>query len=257
MLRCSILAAPTRALSKWVNCVESRATSVQVAAVSTTTHKGATRQHSQQSEWWQKRTPVSFKESSVATLLIMADDAIVPAAPGDPASGQCSEPRPPILTPRDALPSSIRRLAISSTDRGQWFNMLKVTRNTQSQRPGDCSLCLRRTEAITSHHLYPQRTHIPGRFIPEQEAAVVMLCWPCHCIMHRLITHERLAGFFHSIEAIKVHRGIKSWLRWARQQPMSVLHALMIQPTNRRVVPISNIEERTMPHEKGTRQEVE
>ncbi|KAI1080026.1 hypothetical protein F5B20DRAFT_148487 [Whalleya microplaca] len=115
-----------------------------------------------------------------------------------------------------------------------WIGMLAATKDTPASHPGYCELCQRSTYAITRHHLFPRRTRTPGRFTDEEREALVTLCWPCHCILHRLIPHELLAKSYHSIEAITTHRGIQAWLRWAKELPIPKLHSFMVPKKPRR-----------------------
>ncbi|KAJ7858507.1 hypothetical protein B0H14DRAFT_2577719 [Mycena olivaceomarginata] len=57
------------------------------------------------------------------------------------------------------------------------------------------------------------------------------MCWPCHCIVHRLIPADILAASFHSIDLLRTHGGIQAWLRWAQQKLIMHLHSLMIPHT--------------------------
>ncbi|KAJ6544555.1 hypothetical protein DFH09DRAFT_1173015 [Mycena vulgaris] len=57
------------------------------------------------------------------------------------------------------------------------------------------------------------------------------MCWPCHCIVHRLIPADILAASFHSIDLLKTHDDIRAWLRWAQQKSIMYLHSLMIPRT--------------------------
>ncbi|KAJ6582456.1 hypothetical protein DFH09DRAFT_1145384, partial [Mycena vulgaris] len=57
------------------------------------------------------------------------------------------------------------------------------------------------------------------------------MCWPCHCIVHRLIPADILAASFHPIDPLKTHGDIRAWLRWAQQKSIMYLHSLMIPRT--------------------------
>ncbi|KAJ7153107.1 hypothetical protein C8R43DRAFT_453380 [Mycena crocata] len=95
-----------------------------------------------------------------------------------------------------------------------WIGMLSVTEDTLATCPGICELCRRHTDHLTQHHLFPRaavkRAADSGfPFTPEQKNSVAALCWPCHCIVHRLIRADILAAAFHSIDLLRTHGGSK------------------------------------------------
>ncbi|KAJ7327485.1 hypothetical protein DFH08DRAFT_672059, partial [Mycena albidolilacea] len=70
-----------------------------------------------------------------------------------------------------------------------------------------CELCGRQTDQITTHHLYPRVTVRKAAksgfpFTRKQKDSVAAMCWPCHCIVHRLIPADILAASFHSIDLL-------------------------------------------------------
>ncbi|KAJ7472190.1 hypothetical protein FB451DRAFT_1367982 [Mycena latifolia] len=114
-----------------------------------------------------------------------------------------------------------------------WIGMLSETKDTPAKHTGTCELCGHQTEHITQHHLYPRATVRKAAtngfpYTPEQKASIAALCWPCHCIVHRLIPNDILASSFHSIELLKIHGGIQAWLHWAQRKSVRDLHSLMI-----------------------------
>jgi hypothetical protein len=109
-----------------------------------------------------------------------------------------------------------------------WVRMLSVIKDTPSRKPETCKLCGRPTHAITKHHWFPRRFQRSADLTPEQRKAVVFFCWPCHCILHRLIPHNILGEHYLSVESLARHGGIKSWLRWAKTRSIAELHGLMI-----------------------------
>ncbi|KAJ7829782.1 hypothetical protein B0H14DRAFT_3465456 [Mycena olivaceomarginata] len=78
-----------------------------------------------------------------------------------------------------------------------WIKMLSVTKDTPAKYTGTCGLCGRQTDQITTNHLYPRAT----------KESVAAMCWPCHCIVHRLIPADILAPSFHSIDLLRTHGG--------------------------------------------------
>ncbi|KAI0473819.1 hypothetical protein GGR56DRAFT_649156 [Xylariaceae sp. FL0804] len=110
----------------------------------------------------------------------------------------------------------------------KWAGMLRLTKDTPARHPGSCQLCARPTEKITKHHLYPRKTQHEGSISAEKAESIILLCWPCHVIIHRIISHEYLANFYNSIEALLHHQGIRDWLTWSWTQTIYDLHVLMI-----------------------------
>ncbi|KAJ7464666.1 hypothetical protein B0H11DRAFT_70092 [Mycena galericulata] len=91
-----------------------------------------------------------------------------------------------------------------------WIGMLSATKDTPAKHVGTCELCGRQTDHITQHHLYPraaQRRAVTSGFpfTLEQKGSIAAMCWPCHCIVHRLIPVDILASSFHSIDLLKTH----------------------------------------------------
>ncbi|KAJ7327434.1 hypothetical protein DFH08DRAFT_967877 [Mycena albidolilacea] len=96
----------------------------------------------------------------------------------------------------------------------RWIEMLSVTKDTPAKHTGTCGLCGRQTDQITTHrpHLYPRATVRKAAksrfpFTLEQKESVAAMCWPCHCIVHRLISADILAASFHSIDLLRTHSG--------------------------------------------------
>ncbi|KAJ7210019.1 hypothetical protein GGX14DRAFT_394821 [Mycena pura] len=93
-----------------------------------------------------------------------------------------------------------------------WIRMLSITKDTPAKYTGTCELCGRQTDHVTKHHLYPRsavrRAAKSGfLFTIEQRDSVAAMCWPCHCVVHRLIPADVLAASFHSIDLLKAHSG--------------------------------------------------
>jgi hypothetical protein len=95
-----------------------------------------------------------------------------------------------------------------------WIGMLSVTKDTPARHSGTCELCGCHTDQITIHHLYPRAAARRAAtssfpFTLEQKESVAAICWPCHCIIHRLLPPNILASSFHSIDLLKTHDGGK------------------------------------------------
>ncbi|KAJ7641177.1 hypothetical protein FB45DRAFT_1053755 [Roridomyces roridus] len=114
-----------------------------------------------------------------------------------------------------------------------WIGMLSQTKDTPSCTHGICQLCRCETDRFTSHHLFPRvavrNAAIQGTpFTPQQQKSVADLCWPCHCIVHRLIPHEVLACAFYTVDFLHGHGGVQAWLRWKQNKSILYLHSLML-----------------------------
>ncbi|KAJ7642340.1 hypothetical protein DFH06DRAFT_1214565 [Mycena polygramma] len=118
-----------------------------------------------------------------------------------------------------------------------WIGMLSAIKDTRANESGTCELCGRETHRITKHHLYPRAVSRKAAargspFTREQTDSIAVLCWPCHCIIHRLIPGNVLAASFHSVDLLMTHVGVQAWLHWALLPGHSVqhLHSFMIPP---------------------------
>ncbi|KAF7348688.1 HNH endonuclease [Mycena venus] len=116
-----------------------------------------------------------------------------------------------------------------------WISMLSATKDTPARHTctGTCELCGNQTDKITMHHLYPRAVVRKAAkrgfpFTPDQKDSIASMCWPCHCIVHRLIPADILASAFHSIDLLKTHDGIRAWLVWAQPKGPQYLHSLMV-----------------------------
>ncbi|KAJ7178154.1 hypothetical protein C8R46DRAFT_1075979 [Mycena filopes] len=128
---------------------------------------------------------------------------------------------------REALVAGTSALSSCNYPPPPWIGMLTVTEDTRAKHSGTCQLCFK-ADTVTTHHLYPRAAAKTTTFTREQAKEVVSLCWPCHCIVHRLIPADQLARMFHSIELLNTHRGIQAWLRWSQPHSSEYLRSLMI-----------------------------
>lgn len=111
--------------------------------------------------------------------------------------------------------------------------MLSATQDTPADATNICELCERETHAITRHHLYPRVTQRRARktttaTTQQNKDATVWLCWPCHCAIHHIIPGEVMTSEFHSLNTLKTHPGVATWLAWASERSFVAMHGLMI-----------------------------
>lgn len=77
-----------------------------------------------------------------------------------------------------------------------------------------CPLCERTVEALTRHHLEPQR---------RKESDVVAICEPCHDQLHAVFTHHELRQRYDTLEALKESDEMQRFVDWLRRHdPASV-----------------------------------
>lgn len=96
---------------------------------------------------------------------------------------------------------------------------------------GACELCDRRM-ALTFHHLVPRATHaryvgkaVPPGLPPDATPTRlylgsygVMLCRPCHSVVHRHAPNAVLAQRFNSLERLQGADSIAKWVTYARSR---------------------------------------
>lgn len=106
---------------------------------------------------------------------------------------------------------SVDHAPAAPTERGQ-------RQRARYRRAETCELCSREARydrGITRHHLYPQSVvkAAPDAYIPDQKDSIALLCWPCHCAIHRIKTNNELAASFHSVELLKGNAEVQDWIR--------------------------------------------
>ncbi|KUI53481.1 Uncharacterized protein YisB [Cytospora mali] len=116
------------------------------------------------------------------------------------------------------LPSDDENDAAVEVVRANQASAARMPRH-QLRRTDTCELCnrvARYDRGITKHHLYPQsvvKAAAEGKYTPEQKGSLALLCWPCHSAIHRIISNDRLAKSFHSVELLKAHAEVQDWIQ--------------------------------------------
>jgi 5-methylcytosine-specific restriction endonuclease McrA len=87
-----------------------------------------------------------------------------------------------------------------------------------------CDLCGRvMKEGTTRHHLVPRAVHrkaqFKKRFSKDQMRTTVDFCRDCHRAVHDLLPDEKeLARDYYTIELLREHPAIATFLEWVRKQ---------------------------------------
>ena len=80
-----------------------------------------------------------------------------------------------------------------------------------SPLPAVCELCFRESEKFTVHHLVPRSRG--GKFGPK-----ATLCLTCHRTLHALFSEATLAKELESLDRIRTHPEMDSYLKWVKKQ---------------------------------------
>jgi hypothetical protein len=86
-----------------------------------------------------------------------------------------------------------------------------------------CPLCRRPLDGkVTRHHLYPQKYgRKKGRKAHASTFPVVSLHKICHRMIHALFSEKYLAEHLNTIEALRAHPDIRSFLEFIAAKPPS------------------------------------
>jgi len=72
-------------------------------------------------------------------------------------------------------------------------------------------LCNRDVDHYSSHHLVPKSRSKKSR-------KLIILCKPCHGMIHRIFTNRELEADYYDLPRIKKHPEVKKFLGWVRKQ---------------------------------------
>jgi hypothetical protein len=95
-------------------------------------------------------------------------------------------------------------------------------KDTETQ-PVTCPLCRRPLDGkVTRHHLYPQKYgRKKGRKAYAKEFPVLTLHKICHRMIHALFSEKLLAEHLNTIEALRAHPAMQSFLEFIAEKPPS------------------------------------
>jgi hypothetical protein len=90
-------------------------------------------------------------------------------------------------------------------------------------QPSTCSLWLRPLDGkLTRHHLYPQKYGTKkARKAHAKEFPVVSLHKICHRMIHLLFSEKYLGEHFNTVEALRTHPDMQSFLEFIEETPPS------------------------------------
>jgi hypothetical protein len=89
---------------------------------------------------------------------------------------------------------------------------------------GQCELCGRRDVVLDRHHLIPRTRHSGKwnkREFDRQEVRerLVMLCGPCHKMIHGVLDEKTLEREYNTLEELRRRPDIARFVKWVRKQP--------------------------------------
>jgi hypothetical protein len=90
-------------------------------------------------------------------------------------------------------------------------------------QPVTCPLCRRPLDGnVTRHHLYPQKYgKKKGHKAHAKACPVVTLHKICHRMIHALFSEKYLAEHLSTIEALRAHPEMQSFLEFIAEKPLS------------------------------------
>ncbi|MEL6133427.1 MAG: hypothetical protein AAFR59_08705 [Bacteroidota bacterium] len=91
-----------------------------------------------------------------------------------------------------------------------------------SQEKPTCVLCGREVDQTTRHHLIPRTVHrnkwFKKRYSKAEMDHTIDLCKPCHRQVHLLIDHKTLGREFNTLEKLKAHEDIQTFVKWIQKR---------------------------------------
>lgn len=83
-----------------------------------------------------------------------------------------------------------------------------------------CELCERDVDNYSSHHLIPKSRS-------KKSGKLIILCKPCHGMIHRIFTNRELEAGYYDVLKIKDHSEVIKFLVWVKNQdPLIFFFAL-------------------------------
>ena len=92
----------------------------------------------------------------------------------------------------------------------------------EQKEGGVCELCERKVGRLTGHHLVPKARG--GKHGPQ-----VLLCPTCHRQLHALFSEATLEKDLSTVEALKQHPQVASFLSWMRKQKRPASFGCVVQ----------------------------
>ena len=99
-----------------------------------------------------------------------------------------------------------------------------MSRDGDPAPAGRCALCAREVARLTKHHLIPRTRHRNRRNKrdfdrDEVRERIAALCRPCHKQVHALLDEKELERAYNTVEALRAHDGIATFIDWIRDRP--------------------------------------
>ena len=85
-----------------------------------------------------------------------------------------------------------------------------------------CALCGNH-KPLTFHHLIPRKCHTNKWFKKnfekeDMKTRGIYVCRPCHSFVHRQFDEKELGRELNTLEKLRSHETIRTYIRWARKQ---------------------------------------
>ena len=87
----------------------------------------------------------------------------------------------------------------------------------------NCDLCERESNDLHEHHLIPKKYARKHKSILHDPNNKILLCIDCTKTIHALIPLKQLEKIYNTIEKLKQHPKIKSYLMWVKTRPIGVV----------------------------------
>jgi len=86
-----------------------------------------------------------------------------------------------------------------------------------------CQLCERWVSRTERHHLIPRARHRKKRnrkTFARQEVLerMILLCRPCHKMLHATLTEKQLEQEYNTLAAIAGHPAMRTFVKWIRKR---------------------------------------
>lgn len=97
----------------------------------------------------------------------------------------------------------------------------EVRRVEETDELEGCCLLCEREMPLTKHHLIPRAMHKEYKkrgFSNEQLCTTVDICRACHSAIHKFITLKEMAADYRTLEDLRSHDRVKSFIRWNAKQ---------------------------------------
>lgn len=95
-----------------------------------------------------------------------------------------------------------------------------------AESPAACELCGVLASKLTFHHLIPRTCHSNKWFKKtfdreEMHTRGIMLCRPCHKMIHKLLEPKELGRSFNTLDKLRAHPTVESHVQWVQKRARS------------------------------------